>query len=148
LPQEKKSNEPIKVTDKRIFTADGDIKDEYRDQVTPIDPSQAREQEPAQAPADVQTTAKPPDASDSEHVTDRRFLTLLQLLADTVIQNLDYARRGMPEAREGARQFIDMLEALEEKTAGNLSLEEAGNVKRLLGELKLLFMQVTKGLKV
>ena len=140
MPTEKKSSEPIKVTDKRIFTADGEIRDEYRDRVTPTDALESRAPEPAAAaPTPIEA---PPVA------TDQRFIMLLQLLDANVYNALELAGRGHPQGKEAARQMIDVTEVLEEKTAGNLSAEEAESLKKLLGEAKLLYMKVTKGLKV
>ncbi|MFA6955180.1 MAG: DUF1844 domain-containing protein [Thermoanaerobaculia bacterium] len=139
MPTEKKSPEPIKVTDKRIFTAEGDIRDEYRNRVTPIDPAEARVEEPAPAETPEETPPIP---------TDRRFIMLLQLLDANVYNALELAGRGHPQGKDAARQMIDVTEVLEEKTAGNLSAEEAESLKKLLGEAKLLYMKVTKGLKV
>jgi len=45
---------------------------------------------------------------------------------------------------EGAREMIDMLDALREKTRGNLALEEETLVIDILGNLKLAFMEMTK----
>ena len=140
LPTEKKSPEPIRVTDKRIFTAEGDIRDEYRNRVTPVDPATVLEHEPAQ-PA--------PAASEAPEVeTDRRFIMLLQLLDANVYNALELAGRGHPQGKEAARQMIDVTEVLAEKTAGSLSTEESESLKKLLGEAKMLYMKVTKGLKV
>ena len=140
LPAEKKSPEPIKVTDRRIFTADGDIRDEYRNDVTPVDPASALEPEPPRAATAESETPEP--------VTDRRFVMLLQLLDANVYNALELAGRGHPQGKEAARQMIDVTEVLEEKTAGNLSAEESESLKKLLGEAKMLYMKVTKGLKV
>ena len=42
LPKEKQPHkEQIKVTDKRIFTADGEIREEFREQIKPADPAPA-----------------------------------------------------------------------------------------------------------
>lgn len=139
MPTEKKSSEPIKVTDKRIFTADGDIRDEYKTRVTPLDPGEVR----AEAPRPVETAEEPPPIP-----TDRRFIMLLQLLDANVYNALELAERGHPQGNAAARQMIDVTEVLEAKTAGHLSAEEAESLKKLLGEAKLLYMKVTKGLKV
>jgi hypothetical protein len=139
LPTEKKSLEPIKVTDKRIFTAEGDIRDEYRNRVTPVDPAQTLEPEPPPAPVVPETP---------EVETDRRFIMLLQLLDANVYNALELAGRGHPQGKEAARQMIDVTEVLGEKTMGNLSAEESESLKKLLGEAKMLYMKVTKGLKV
>ncbi len=46
----------------------------------------------------------------------------------------------------GARQSIDMLSVLEEKTKGNLSTEEARLLESALFELRMAFLEVTQAL--
>ena len=54
-------------------------------------------------------------------------------------------RTGQPMLDlEGAREMIDMLDALREKTLGNLAPEEDSLVMDILGNLKLAFMEMTK----
>ena len=45
---------------------------------------------------------------------------------------------------EGAREMIDMLDVLREKTVGNLAPEEDTLLLDVLGNLKLAFMEMTK----
>jgi hypothetical protein len=44
----------------------------------------------------------------------------------------------------GARQSIDMLGVLEEKTKGNLTTTEAGVLESVLFELRMTFLEITK----
>lgn len=44
----------------------------------------------------------------------------------------------------GARQSIDLLGVLEEKTKGNLSTTEAGMLESVLFELRMTFLEITK----
>jgi uncharacterized protein DUF1844 len=46
---------------------------------------------------------------------------------------------------EGASQMIDILALLEEKTRGNLTLEERQVLEQVLYELRLRFVQATSG---
>lgn len=46
---------------------------------------------------------------------------------------------------EGARQMIDILALLEEKTKGNLTVEERQLLEQLLFELRQRFVQVADG---
>jgi len=46
---------------------------------------------------------------------------------------------------EGAREMIDMLDALREKTMGNLAPGEDTLVLDILGNLKLAFMEMDQG---
>ena len=45
---------------------------------------------------------------------------------------------------EGAREMIDMLDALREKTRANLAPEEDTLLLDITGNLKLAFMEMTK----
>jgi hypothetical protein len=45
---------------------------------------------------------------------------------------------------EGAREFIDMLDALREKTRGNLAAEEDRTLAEVLGSLKYTFLEMSK----
>ncbi len=46
--------------------------------------------------------------------------------------------------RDSAREMIDMLDALREKTIGNLAAEEDTLILDIAGNLKLAFMEMTK----
>ena len=46
---------------------------------------------------------------------------------------------------EGARQMIDILTLLEEKTRGNLTAEERQVLEQVLYELRLRYVQITSG---
>ena len=45
---------------------------------------------------------------------------------------------------EGAREIIDILDVLREKTRGNLAAEEDSLLLDVLGNLKLAFMEMAK----
>ena len=54
-------------------------------------------------------------------------------------------RTGQPMLDpEAAREFIDMLDALHEKTKGNLAPEEDSLLLDLLGKLKMTFLEVNQ----
>jgi len=54
-------------------------------------------------------------------------------------------RTGQPVLDlEGAREMIDMLDVLREKTRGNLAPEEDTLLLDVLGNLKLAFMEMAK----
>jgi len=146
LPNEKKPNEPIRVTDKRIFTADGDLKDEYRNQVRAVEADPRKQPEPKSAEPG-QSSVPPPDPKTSIK-PDQRFLMLLDLVAANLSNALELARRGAPEGRDASSQLIDILDVIEEKTKNNLASEETQSLRALTGEAKLRFVQLTKDLKV
>ncbi|MFZ3216864.1 MAG: DUF1844 domain-containing protein [Candidatus Acidiferrales bacterium] len=101
---------------------------------------------PAAAP---QGSVAEGDASGAADIpTSRSF----QMLIDFLTRNAAAMLGGMADPRtgqafvdlEGAREVIDMLDALREKTRGNLSKEEDGLLIEVLGSLKLTFMEISK----
>ena len=83
-----------------------------------------------------------------EHSTSRSF----QMLVDFLTRNAAAMLGGMADPRtgqafvdlEGAREVIDMLDALREKTRGNLSKDDDNLLIEVLGSLKLTFMEISK----
>jgi hypothetical protein len=75
-----------------------------------------------------------------------------QMLVDFLTRNAAAMLGGMADPRtgqafvdlEGAREVIDMLDALREKTRGNLSKEDDTLLIEVLGSLKLTFMEISK----
>ena len=75
-----------------------------------------------------------------------------QMLVDFLTRNAAAMLGGMADPRtgqafvdlEGAREVIDMLDALREKTRGNLSKEDDNLLIEVLGSLKLTFMEISK----
>lgn len=53
--------------------------------------------------------------------------------------------QGVPRDLAVARQNVDLLELLSEKTRGNLSAEEAGLLQQLLFEVRLKFVEAKAG---
>jgi hypothetical protein len=90
------------------------------------------------------------EAQDSGELnpTSRSF----QMLIDFLTRNAAAMLGGMADPRtgqafvdlEGAREVIDMLDALREKTRGNLSKEDDNLLIEVIGSLKLTFMEISK----
>jgi hypothetical protein len=90
------------------------------------------------------------EAQDSGDInpTSRSF----QMLIDFLTRNAAAMLGGMADPRtgqafvdlEGAREVIDMLDALREKTKGNLSKEDDNLLIEVIGSLKLTFMEISK----
>ena len=83
-----------------------------------------------------------------DNPTSRSF----QMLVDFLTRNAAAMLGGMADPRtgqafvdlEGAREVIDMLDALREKTKGNFSKEDDNLLIEVIGSLKLTFMEVSK----
>ncbi len=129
------SDKPIKVVDRRLFTADGEVRAEAEAELAAPDPV------PEAAPA-----APAPVPPEQPPATSPAFLRLLDMLAQTAALYME----GFPDPATGrrqadlagARQIVDSLLALREKTRGHLSFEESDALDGLLGELQLAFTRL------
>lgn len=128
----------IKVVDRRMFTAEGDLRDDVKEELAqaPLAP----ESPPAPAGGSAAAPEEPAVA------TSPPFLRLLDMLAQTASLYL----QGIPDPATGrrsvdlgaSREIIDSLVALREKTRGRLSFEETDALEGLLGELQLVFTRL------
>lgn len=152
MPSKKNDSEPLKVTDKRLFTSEGELKEEFRGTVTPADPVSR----PVPAPAAPAETSESKEADKKKNLRDKAanpgtpFASFVESL---IIQG--YMSLGMlkspyhPQGAvdlQAARQMIDIITMLSEKTRGNLSEDESDFLLAHLGEIKLAFVQRNKAL--
>jgi hypothetical protein len=129
----------IKVVDRRMFTAEGDLRDDVKEELAqaPLAP----EPTPPEPPQAASTAPEEPAVA-----TSPSFLRLLDMLAQTASLYL----QGIPDPATGrrsvdlgaSREIIDSLVALREKTRGRLSFEETDALEGLLGELQLVFTRL------
>ncbi|MCP4004043.1 MAG: DUF1844 domain-containing protein [bacterium] len=77
------------------------------------------------------------------------FATLVLSLSTSVLVHLGVATEEGGSAPEQnlpmARQTIDILEVLKEKTAGNLTEEEGRLLEGVLHDLRMRFVEANKG---
>jgi hypothetical protein len=151
---EQKSSEPLKVTDKRMFTSDGDLRDEFRD-VKPADPDEQLRSRPEPPPEPPPQPQPPPGAQPRGEGAPGReqgppsegFVQLVTLLAQNSLALMGMLPDGQFGGRadlRAARQMIDMIAMLEEKTKGNLNEQEQALLHDYLSELKLAYVQSSK----
>jgi len=160
--------EQIKVTDKRIFTPDGQIREEFRRDIKPADPSAARpaappppppaaeKKAPPQEERRTRNEAPPPGGDRRRTIADKAqnpgtaFTDFLEPLIAQAYMSLGMLRnpyQPKPTVDAGAaRQMIEILTMLKEKTEGNLTPDEDDFLATHLGELKLAFVQRTKSI--
>ena len=155
--------EQIKVTDKRIFTPEGEIREEFRGDIKPADPSAARPPAPPPPAADTKapheerrnrTEGPPPGGDRRKTMADKAqnpgtafsdFVEPLIAQAYMSLGMLPNPYQPKPTVDpSAARQMIEILTMLKEKTAGNLTPDEDDFLATHLGELKLAFVQRTK----
>ena len=141
----------IKVTDKRMFTADGRLREEY----------QSLEDAPAEEPAPPAEAAPEVIPAQNEPAAESRpprleipdlgpgfaaptFLDLVAMLAEPVsiyLGDLPLPDGQSAENLEMARLHIDLLALLRQKTAGNLTVQEMQFLEDLLYRLRLRYVQ-------
>lgn len=165
---QEKSDGTFRVIDRRLFTEEGELRPEAQEQVRresaepkPAAPATVKPEAPssggpspsgpgAQGSASKQNSSPAPEAATSREAPARspQFEMLLNLIANQAAAMLGaYADPRTGQAvvdLEGAREFIDMLDALREKTRGNLADEEERTLTELIGSLKYTYMEMTK----
>jgi hypothetical protein len=133
---------PIKVVDRRKFTAEGDPREDpgvSRQTVDETHPADLGENAPemqATDPAGGKESPPPP----TDHETSPLFLDLITMLAGQSELMLVGAE-GLPAQPTEAKRLIDYLGVLEEKTKGNLSAEEARVLTDFVFHLRTGFLQ-------
>jgi hypothetical protein len=155
---EHKQEETFKVVDRRLFTESGELRKDVVEQhnreeeaakkaAPPSVPPQAARNAPGQS-GEAPLPASPGEAGANAIESSRNF----QMLVDFLTRNAAAMLGGMADPRtgqafldlEGAREMIDMLDALREKTRGNLAQADEDLLIEVLGSLKLTFMEVSK----
>ncbi|MFZ0641234.1 MAG: DUF1844 domain-containing protein [Candidatus Acidiferrales bacterium] len=145
---EPKHEESFRVVDRRLFTSEGELRPEAVEE-------QAREQakpQPAPPPRDAKADKAAAPTPAPQEVPppkpDRNF----QLLVDLLARNAAALLGGIPDPGtgqtyldlEGAREMIDMLDTLRDKTRGNLAPDEDRMLSEVVGSLKLSYMEISK----
>lgn len=145
--EKRNSDEEIgfRVVDRRLFTAEGELRPEAV--------QQKQAEQTAVAPASHAEPGSRPAASPAaqEHEPPRSSPSF-QLLIDFLARNAAVLLGGYADPRtgqaivdlDGARELLDMLDALREKTRGNLTAEEERLLTDVLGSLKLSYVEVSQ----
>jgi hypothetical protein len=136
----------FKVTDRRKFTSDGELRDP-----TTAEKEAAKETAaPAPAPAPPKGVATPPAPAEPADDGDPGFERVVLSFAQTAMMQLGLVAMdpGQPYEPDlmGARETIDMLAVLERKTRGNLNAREKRLITETLHELQLAFVGVQRNM--
>ena len=175
MPEQKKDS-AIKVNDRRLFTADGDLRTDPVEETTIPVPETATHVPPAPVtPPDAPPGDVPPPPTSSEQqaqhdayqkssreldarvemdghsakdleVSFERFLAQLYMTAMMQL-GLMMEQGGSPQVDLiGARHTIDTLSMLGDKTKGNLNAKEQAFIQNALYELRMAYVEVTNAL--
>jgi len=194
MAQKRKEESEFKVSDKRLFTSDGELRDSAEEQTpppvaataaatavsttapaavsTPVSTTSEAAPTPV-APAPESDIPEPPSASEQQAQHDayrqssrdldarvelsghsakelemsfERFMASLYMTAMMQL-GLMHEQGGQPAVDLiGARQTIDTLGMIAEKTKGNLTPKEQGFLQNCLYELRMAYVEVTNAL--
>ena len=173
----------FKVSDRRLFNADGELRDSTEEQVSTSTVSTATATAPPAAP--IPEAAPPPAAAESDipepptateqqvqhdaykqssrdldarvelsghsakelEVSFERFMASLYMTAMMQL-GMMHEQGGQQPGVDiiGARQTIDTLGMIAEKTKGNLTPKEQGFLQNCLYELRMAYVEVTNAL--
>ncbi len=191
MAQKRKEESEFKVSDRRLFTSEGELRDATEEQsgsqsasatatATAAPPAPAAPQAssapastPPSAPAPESDVPEPPSASEQQTQHDaykkssrdldarvelsghsakelemnfERFMASLYMTAMMQL-GLMHEQGGQPGVDLiGARQTIDTLGMIAEKTKGNLTPKEQGFLQNCLYELRMAYVEVTNAL--
>ncbi len=156
-----KQDEGFKVVDRRLFTEDGELRKDAGEQdrrweeearKTPAAPAQKTQTMSGASPSAAAGITAPEAAEETAAEDANPPSRSFQMLVDFLTRNAAAMLGGMADPRtgqafldlEGAREVIDMLDALREKTRGNLAKADEDLLIEVLGSLKLTFMEISK----
>ena len=150
-----KEDTSFRVIDRRLFTEEGELRPEAQEQAKrekeapkPAAAASPAAGTPPAAGAPDTAAAAPAEPEKPVPARSPYFDLLIRSLANQAAMLLtgmqDPTTGQMMVDIEGAREVIDMLDALREKTRGNLAPEEDRMLAELLGSLKYSYLEVSK----
>ena len=172
---EKKQDTGFTVTDRRLFTADGELRSDVAEEKPSEQPAIATTSSSAASKTAVTDPNMPPPPSAAEQkanidayqqsskdldarvelsgqsakeleMTFERFMASLYMSAMLQL-GMMHEQGGQPRIDLiGARQTIDTLGLLQQKTKGNLTSAEEGFLQNCLYELRMAYVEVTNAL--
>ncbi len=145
---------PIRIVDRRMFTPEGELRPEFQAEEAPepaTRPPVAATETAAAPQPELEDRAQPAPAAGEGPAEPRSdFASLVRSLATTAYSSLGLLPDPSGERRRDvgiARQMIDWLTVLEQKTRGNISFEESDFLSRVLYELRLAYVEMTRPAK-
>jgi hypothetical protein len=148
---EPKPEETFRVIDRRPFTTEGELRPDYQPEKEREQQYEVKKEAAGAAPSSLPSEAGQPTPPAAE--TPKRsapFENLIRMLGSNgamVLGGYTDPRTGQPVIDpDAARELIDMLDAMHEKTKGNLAPEEDTLLLDLLGKLKMAYLEVNQAL--
>lgn len=154
MAEQNKEDSSFRVIDRRPFTSEGELRPdvvaeqekEYKREETKREAIQAKA-DGAAAAANAEKPAVPAADAPKRAPAFENLIRMIGSNAAMVLGAYADPRTGQPVIDpEAARELIDMLDALHEKTKGNLAPEEDGLLLDLLGKLKMTYLEINQAM--
>jgi hypothetical protein len=147
---EPKPEETFRVIDRRPFTTEGELRPDYQAEKE-REQQEAKKETPvaasAPAPTDAEKTPVPAVDTPKRSAPFENLIRMLGSNGAMVLGGYTDPRTGQPVIDpDAARELIDMLDAMHEKTKGNLAPEENTLLLDLVGKLKMAYLEVNQAL--
>jgi len=141
-----KHDDSFRVIDRRPFTSEGELRKDVVEEQEREAKVEAAKAPPSTADKKAPLNAPPDDADVPKRLP--AFESLVRMLGQNAAMVLGaYADPGTGQPMidpDAARELIDMLDALHEKTKGNLAPDEDNLLLDLLGKLKLTYVEINQ----
>lgn len=160
MADENSQDNKIKVTDKRMFTVDGELREDFKnlEPKAPEQPAEVAEAPPGPEPVAEEPPPPVAPAVEAPGESSPRleipgtppglgaptFMDLVGVLTDPILLYLGDAKLpdgSTAENLEMARLHIDLLDVLREKTRGNVSAQESAMLEDLLYQLRMRYVR-------
>ena len=153
MTEQNKDDSSFRVIDRRPFTSEGELRPDVVAEQEKENRREETKREEIKAKAEeAATPAKEKPAAPAADALKRApaFENLIRMIGSNAAMVLGaYAdpRTGQPVIDpDAARELIDMLDALQEKTKGNLAPEEDSLLLDLLGKLKMTYLEINQAM--
>jgi len=145
MKDEQEENGPIKINDHRRFNPDGSLKADLSPETPRSEPVS-----PPEPPSASRLSSEPPPSAPPNEM-ESNFANFILSLAGSAQMNLGLIPNPYTQEIEKdldqAKQTIDLLGMLQEKTRGNLNPQEAQLLEVVLSDLRLRFVEEKKNAK-
>jgi hypothetical protein len=155
VAEQNKEASSFRVIDRRPFTSEGELRPdvvaeqekENKREETKREEIQAKSEASAVAAASAEKAAVLAADAPKRAPAFENLIRMIGSNAAMVLGAYADPRTGQPVIDpEAARELIDMLDALHEKTKGNLASEEDSLLLDLLGKLKMTYLEINQAM--
>ncbi|MFC1609987.1 DUF1844 domain-containing protein [Myxococcota bacterium] len=143
MSKDEESAKGFKIKDRRRFTADGEVRPD-----APVDPPKDEKASARQPPESPPREPPQQEEGNSGQRTGLDFMSFIASLATNALAAFGALPKeqaqGLPVNPELGREYVQILSMLQEKTHGNLTQQEDAALQRIITDLRMAYVQITK----